>query len=138
MVSRRARRSRGMTLIEVMMAMIVTLVALMGALATVGMLIRGSAFSRSVTEASALAQSLLEALVSLPTVPASSPAAGTTTETQLDGNGMVNSASGLYTRATTWSTSSDGLCRVITVDVSWIDGLNVPHHVWAARQKAPQ
>jgi prepilin-type N-terminal cleavage/methylation domain-containing protein len=137
MVSRRARKSRGMTLVEVMMAMVVTLVALMGALATVGMLIRGSAFSRSVTEASALAQSQLEALVSLPTVTASSPANATTTETQLDGNGMVNSTSGLYTRATTWSTSPDGL-RVVTVTVSWLDGQNATHQVTAARQKAPQ
>jgi prepilin-type N-terminal cleavage/methylation domain-containing protein len=138
MVTRR-RRDRGMTLIEVMIALVVTTVALLGALATVGMTIRGAAFSRSATEASTLAQSQLEALVSWPNVTASSPADGTsTTETQLDGNGMSNPSTGGYTRTTTWSTSSDGQRRLVTVTVSWVDGLNAAHAVTAVRQKDPQ
>jgi Tfp pilus assembly protein PilV len=128
-----------MTLIEVMIALLVTTVALLGALATVGMTIRGAAFSRSATEASVLVQSQLEALVSLPTVSASNPADGTTTtEAQLDGNGMTGAASGIYTRTTTWSTTSDGQRRLVTVTVSWLDGLNVAHQVTAVRQKDPQ
>jgi Tfp pilus assembly protein PilV len=126
-----------MTLVEVLIALAVTTVALLGALAMVGMTIRSAAFSRSASEASTLAQAQLEALVSLPSVTASSPADGSsTTETQLDGNGMVNTTNGGYTRTTAWS-SNNGL-RVVTVSVAWVDGFAVTHQVSAARQKVPQ
>jgi Tfp pilus assembly protein PilV len=132
-----------MTLIEVMIALLVTTVALLGALATVGVTIRGANFSRSATEASVLAQSKLEEMVSLPaaTVTSSSPADGTTTiETQLDGSGMVNVTTGVYTRTTVWSTTTvpDALRRVVTVTVQWTDGAGTLHQVVAARQKDPQ
>jgi prepilin-type N-terminal cleavage/methylation domain-containing protein len=139
MVSRRRRRTRGMTLIEVLIALVVTTVGLLGALATVGVTIRSASFSRSATEASTLAQAQLEALVSWPGVTATNPPPGTTsTETQLDGNGMVNSTSGGYTRTTTWGTTGDGQRRLVTVTVTWIDGFNVTHQVTATRQKVPQ
>jgi Tfp pilus assembly protein PilV len=135
MVSRRRQRAGGMTLIEVMVALLVTTVALLGALATVGATIRGSIFSRNATEASVLAQSQLEAMVSLPTVTTTNPANGTTTEPTLDGTGAAGS---IYTRSTTWGPSSDGLRRVVTVTVSWQDGMNATHSVTGARQKDPQ
>ena len=94
-----------MTLIEVMVALLVTTIALLGALATVGITVRGAAFSRSATEASVLVQSKLEQWVSLPAanVTTSSPADGTIiTESCLDANGNAPSscpASHLRTRA---------------------------------------
>lgn len=132
-----------MTLVEVMIALLVTTVALCGALATVGATIHGATFSRSITEASVLAQSQLEAMVSLPpgTVTTTTPADGTTTiETQLDGNGIVNVTSGGYTRTTVWSTTTapDALRRLVTVTVQWADASGLPHQVVAARQKDPQ
>jgi prepilin-type N-terminal cleavage/methylation domain-containing protein len=140
MVSRRRRRARGMTLIEVMIALLVTTVALLGALATVGVTIRGTNFSRVTTEASVLAQSQLETVVSLPTVTATSPADSTTTESSLDANGMVSTSAGVYRRETIWSTAN-GL-RVITVRVSWADAMDNSeqkrHYVMASRQKVPQ
>jgi prepilin-type N-terminal cleavage/methylation domain-containing protein len=141
MVMRRRHRRRGMTLIEVMIALLVTTVALLGALATLGVTIRGTTFSRTATEASVLVQSQLEAMVSLPTVTATSPADNTTTsETTLDGNGITNTTSGVYQRDTTWSTTSDGLRRVVTVSVSWLDPVDNTkrHYVTASRQKDPQ
>jgi len=127
-----------MTLVEVLIALAVTMVALLGALATVGMTIRSSAFSRSATEASTLAQAQLEALVSLSNVTASNPVDNTTgtTEPPMDGNG-ISAANGNYTRTTAWSTTSDGR-RQVTVTVAWVDGLNVTHQVIASRQKVPQ
>ncbi|MGZ3425606.1 MAG: type IV pilus modification PilV family protein, partial [Polyangia bacterium] len=120
----RRRRARGMTLIEVMVALLVTTVALLGALATVGATIRGSLYSRNATEASVLVQSQLEAMVSMPSVTATSPANNSsTTETTLDGTGAVNSTAGVYTRVTSWSTTTDTLRRVVTVTVSWLDGM---------------
>lgn len=131
----RRRRARGLTLIEVMVALLVTTVALLGALATVGITVRGANFSRSATEASILAQSALEANVSLLT-----GATGTlppnTSET-LDGNGTANVA-GIYTRTTEWSASADGLLRICKVTVTWTDGLGSPHQVIAQRQQALQ
>lgn len=125
-----------MTLVEVMIALLVTTVALLGALATVGVSIRGSSFSRNATEASVLAQSKLEQLVSLPagttgTLPANS------TETTLDANGNVV-VTGPYTRTTQWIASTDGLRRQVTVIVQWRDGLGASHEVRAARQQALQ
>lgn len=131
----RRRRVRGLTLIEVMVALLVTTIALLGALATVGITVRGANFSRSATEASILAQSALEANVSLLT-----GATGTlppnTSET-LDGNGTANVA-GIYTRTTEWSASADGLLRICKVTVTWTDGLGSPHQVIAQRQQALQ
>jgi prepilin-type N-terminal cleavage/methylation domain-containing protein len=139
MVIRRQRRARGMTLVEVMIALVVTTVASAPSSATVGATIRGTSFSRNASEASALAQSQLEAAVSLPTVSASSPVDGTrTVESQLDGAGLVNPTLGAYTRTTSWSTTADGLRRVVTVTVGWVDGLGGAHQVTAARQKDPQ
>jgi prepilin-type N-terminal cleavage/methylation domain-containing protein len=139
----RARRDRGLTLIEVMIALVVTTVALLGALATVGMTVRGAAFSRSTSEATVLVQSQLEALVSQTGVTATSPADGTQTiETQLDGNGMTNTVTGQYTRTTTWGTITDatGQRRLVTVRVQWPDAIDSTktHQVIAVRQKDPQ
>jgi prepilin-type N-terminal cleavage/methylation domain-containing protein len=135
MVNRRGQRARarGMTLIEVMVALLVTTIALLGALATVGITVRGASFSRNATEASVLAQSKLESLVStltgtsggaLPTVVAE---AGL-----LDANGNAGTG-GVYTRTTTWSQTT--LSRTCTVTVSWPDPI-VPtntHSVTASR-----
>lgn len=139
MVTRRLRRrARGLTLIEVMVALLITTIALLGALATVGITVRGANFSRNATEASVLAQTKLEQEVSLPqgststTLPASSNETGLTA---IDANGMTGNSNSIYSRSTTWSLSSDGLRRVCTVIVSWTDGLGVPHYVYASRQQ---
>lgn len=138
MVSRRRQRhrARGLTLIEVMVALLVTTIALLGALATVGITVRGANFSRSATEASVLAQSKLESLVSLPTgtTGGALPAAGSP-ETNLDANGNVT-ATGVYTRTTSWSQTTTQ--RKVVVDVSWPDAIypsdpTKAHHVIASR-----
>jgi prepilin-type N-terminal cleavage/methylation domain-containing protein len=56
---------RGMSLIEVMVALLVSAIGLFGALALIGTLLKGGDFSRRMTEASVLAQYKLEELVSL-------------------------------------------------------------------------
>jgi hypothetical protein len=138
---RRRRRARGLTLIEVMIALLVTTIALLGALATVGITIRGANFSRTASEASVLAQSKLEQLVSLPqgkqggSLPTGTGMAGP--EANIDANG---NAGGIFTRITTWSPSPDGIRRICTVEVDWPDTINplVTHKVFASRQQALQ
>ena len=126
-----------MTLVEVMVALLVTTVGLLGALASVGVTVRGANFSRSASEASVLVQSKLEQVISLP--------AGTTTGTlpsgglpeTLDANGNTTTT-GPYTRTTTWSTVPGGLQRQVQVQVDWKDGMNVQHSVMASRTQALQ
>jgi len=138
MVSRRrTRRARGLTLIEVMVALLVTTVALLGALATVGVTVRGANFSRNATEASVLVQSKLESLVSLPTGTSggSLPSPPSQTETNLDANGNIDTVTGtgIYTRTTQWSQTTTQ--RTVVVIVSWPDPI-IPtksHQVSASR-----
>ena len=121
-----------MTLIEVMIALLVTTIALLGALATVGMTVRGANFSRNTTEASALVQSQLESLVSLPTGTSGGALPTTTSPVVIDGNGTV-SATGIYTRTTTWTQTTTQ--RTVTVIVSWPDPIDATktHQVQATR-----
>ena len=134
--ARQRRRARGLTLIEVMVALLVTTVALLGALATVGITVRGASFSRSATEASILAQSKLEEQVSLPSGTTGTLPTSGGTESNLDGNGNTQvNGTGIYTRITEWTPSTDGLRRICTVKVWWKDGLGTQHWVYASRQQ---
>jgi Tfp pilus assembly protein PilV len=125
-------RARGLTLIEVMIALLVTTIALLGALATVGVTTRGANFSRSATEASVLVQSTLEQLVSLPTgtTGGALPAVPPQPETLLNANGTTIPP-GIYTRTTQWTQTAQR--RQVTVTVGWTDGLGAPHSVTASR-----
>src|SRR5262249_12563229 len=87
-VMRTTCRTRGMTLIEVMVALGLASVGMLGALAMVGASMRGGSFSRNMTEASVLVQSKLESELLRTGVTQSSPQ-GTTTESSLDALGTV-------------------------------------------------
>ncbi len=132
-----------MTLVEVMIALLITVVALLGSLAMIGSLLLSSSFSRNYTEASVLAQSKLESWVSypytsLPTTINTANAPSPTTE-YLDALGnTAPQATATYTRQSTWAPSSDSLRWVVTVSVKWTDGRGVSHYVYAARQKDGQ
>lgn len=133
MVTRRRRPARGLTLIEVMVALLVTTVALLGALATVGITVRGANFSRNATEASVLAQSKLEELVSLPAGTSGGALPPSTIEsgsTAIDANGNSGTG-GIYSRTTTWTQTA--MQRTVAVTVSWTDALNTTHQVTASR-----
>ena len=134
---RRRKNAGGFTLIEVMIALVVSLVGLLGALGLTMSIMNGGTFSRYLTEASTLAQSRLEAINSQ-VITLTAPANGTVqTETTLDAYGNVVTATGQYTRTTTWGTTSDGLRRSIVVNVSWVDGANVTHNVSATEERIP-
>jgi prepilin-type N-terminal cleavage/methylation domain-containing protein len=134
MVSR--KRARGFTLIEVMIALCVSVVGLLGGLALVLSLLSGGVFARRMTEASTLAQSKLE-VVNAQLVTATTPADGAVfTESTLDAFGAVV-AGGSYTRTTTWGTTGDGLRRSVVVTVSWLDATNRAHSVSATEERIP-
>lgn len=139
MVKRRQRRARGLTLIEVMVALLITTVALLGALATVGITVRGANFSRNATEASVLVQTKLESLVSLPVGTTSGSLPGNTTEAPsttgaIDANGNTGTAGAIYSRYTTWSNPTGSTTqRQVTVEVTWSDLSGASHSVRASR-----
>ncbi len=130
-------KPKGMTLIEVMIALVITTVGLLGALAMVGSLYTASAFNRNATEAMTLAQSKIEQAQSQ-TVTLSDGTSLDTSETGLDAYGNSGTgATNMFTRKTTWTTSADGSRRVCTVDVGWTDGTGTAHSVTMSTERIP-
>ena len=126
---------RGMTLIEVMIALVVTTVGLLGALAMVGSLYVGSTFNRNATEALTLAQSKIEQINSQQVTLANPPDTFLETEI-LDALGNVVATPG-FTRTTLWGTNLAQQTRRILVTVSWNDGGGRPHSVSVQGERIP-
>jgi Tfp pilus assembly protein PilV len=124
-----------MTLIEVMIALVVTTVGLLGALAMVGSLYVGSTFNRNVTEALTLAQSKIEQ-VNSQAVTLAAPADGIESTEILDAVGNPAGAPG-FTRTTTWATNAAQQTRRVTVTVTWTDGANKSHGVTLQSERIP-
>ena len=123
-----------MTLIEVLISLAVVTVGLLGALAMLGTLFRGSAYSRSMSDGMAMLQSKLEVEVSRGALTLSNPPNGVTTEPLLDSLGQT-APTGAFTRATTWALSTDGLRRKVTVTVTFLDNGGSSHTLIAERER---
>lgn len=106
-------RQAGFTMIEVMIAVLLTALAVIGVIALFRVETRASGFSRHETEAAVLAQDKLEELRTQTAV------ATTTTETTLNDVGTTLPP-GLYTRVSTVAAgAADPTVLDITVTVSW-------------------
>lgn len=124
-----------MTMIEVLMAIVVAMIGLLGALAMISMLFRSATFSRNLSEATSLVQSRLETQVTLTPISLTT-SLGTTTEAVMDALGQTTGAGPfLYTRTTVWSLSSDGKRCKIAVTVSFNDAAGIQHNVTAERER---
>ena len=126
-------RQRGMTLIEVMIAMVITTVGLLGALMMIGSLYVGSTFNRNVTEALTLAQTKIEQINSQQ-VTMATPADGFVETEALDPLGNAGSS---FTRTTTWASNQPQQTRRVTVAVTWTDGGGRPHGVSVQGERIP-
>ena len=104
---------QGFTLIEVMIAMVLTALAIMGIIALYVTETRASGFSRHTTEAAVLAQDKIEFLRT------QGPAAAVNT-TELNLNEREQAGSGIYKRITT-ETVIAGQYADIVVEVDWSD-----------------
>jgi prepilin-type N-terminal cleavage/methylation domain-containing protein len=115
------RPDAGFTLIEVMIAILLTAIAVLGMIALFRVETQAGAASRRQTEAAVLAQDKLEALRTRAT-----PLVGEVVEIGLDANGMLPqnanppSPPGPYTR--TSKVDPAGANLKLTVTVSWDDG----------------
>lgn len=108
----------GFTLIEVMIAMVLTALAVMGIIALYVTETRASGFSRHTTEAAVLAQDKIEFLRS-----AGAAAPVTTTESNITERAA---AGGIYTRTSTETLTAN--YADIVVQVQWSDD-GVPHSI---------
>jgi prepilin-type N-terminal cleavage/methylation domain-containing protein len=114
----RRRDERGFTLIEVMIAILLSAITALGMIGLFRAQARAGAFSRRETEAAVLAEDRLEVL----RTKAVSTVASTTTETNLTEAGLVvtSPTPGPYTRTSV--VSINGTQVDIAVTVSWDDG----------------
>ena len=117
----RSDQQAGFTLIEVMLALVLTAVAMMGTISLYAAEVRASGFSRHSAEAAVLAEDKVEKLRTLgPAVNIGVAAAGTctsgTTEASIDGQGV---AGGIFTRLYC-ETISANYADVVVI-VSWND-----------------
>lgn len=103
---------KGFTLLEVMIAMVLTALAIMGIIALYVTETKASGFSRHTTEAAVLAQDKIEFLRTQASGPVN------TTETNL--NERAQPASGIYKRTTT-ETVIAGQYADIMVQIDWSD-----------------
>lgn len=115
MVARRVRvrRDRGFTLIEILIALVITVLGLM---AVAGMFVanaQGTAYARHATEASVLAEDQLELML---TTPSANLVSGFD---QVDEHGTVVTTGG-YSRV--WTVAWDGNLARIAVTVTWREG----------------
>ncbi len=111
--ARGRRRRGGFTLIEVMVALVVTVLGLIAVTGTLMAAMHGTAYARHATEATVLAEDQMETLILTPLVQLAS---GTD---RVDAQGQWL-ADGLYDR--TWTVAWDGNLARIAVSVAWREG----------------
>jgi type IV pilus assembly protein PilV len=103
----RIRNNKGFTLIEIMVAIFILVVALLGVAAVTVSVINGNAFSKDITSATTLAQDKIEELK----------------DTAYDSIVSGSDTSSIYTR--TWTVTSPITdSKTIVVVVSWSRGGN--------------
>lgn len=110
----KARRGqRGFTLIEILIALVITVLGLSAIAAMFVANAQGTSYARHATEASVLAEDQLELMLTTPS------ASLTSGFDQVDEHGQPV-ASGGYSRV--WSVTWDGDLARIAVTVTWLEG----------------
>jgi Tfp pilus assembly protein PilV len=127
-----------MTLIEVMIAMLISTVGLFGMLALVGTVMRGSGFTRQLTEASTIAQTNLERLIGVPKTQLAAQCGfidngGAGTVVSPFNAGAVTQVQ--YTVNCTRFPCGNLSC--VDVKVSWTDNAGRGHTITQERARAP-
>ncbi|HEU0034741.1 MAG TPA: prepilin-type N-terminal cleavage/methylation domain-containing protein [Kofleriaceae bacterium] len=106
----------GFTMIEVLVAIVLCSIAVVGISALARVQSNAAGFSRRSTEASILAEDQFERL----RLTASPTIASTGSQTGLDENGVVSNK-GVFTRS--WTVTPNGTYADVAVTVSWDDGV---------------
>ena len=110
---RRRDRRRGFTLVEILVALVITVLGLMAIAAMFVSNAQGTGYARRATEASVLGEDQLERLLTTPSADLTSGL------DQVDEHGVAV-ASGGFTRV--WTVSWEGDLARIAVSVTWPEG----------------
>jgi prepilin-type N-terminal cleavage/methylation domain-containing protein len=138
-------RARGFTIIELLVAVALTTVGLLGLLALQGIAIRGNMMSRNFGEAIGIAQQQLELAERTPYASLASfttdPACSTSSPCSAGTSGVSptpdsSSTQAIYTRCTTVTDNGDTTTTVLT-RVCWQDTALTWHHVDLQTRRSP-
>jgi type II secretory pathway pseudopilin PulG len=116
-----ARRQRGFTLVEVMIAILLTAIAIIGIVALYMSETRASGYSRHTTEASVLAEDKLEQLFRLAAICAPVPCTGAAADAgKIDAEGNTGTG-GIFTRSWTATAPINTTYWDLVITVSWVE-----------------
>ena len=110
---RARRRDRGFTVMEVLIALMILVIGMLGVVAMQKGAYSATSYSRHATEAAVLAEDKLEKLRTMPITALADDS------DLVDANGVANDE-GPFTRE--WTRVDDGLVTVISVTVTWEEG----------------
>lgn len=126
---RARRKTGGFTMIEVMVALLLTAIAASGIIGLFMVQTRSSGYSRHSTEATILAQDEMERLRAM------NVGVGSGSTANLNELGQ---SGGIFTRSWTIATTASGPHLDVTVSVSWNeDGSTTPRTVTLVSRKSP-
>lgn len=118
-ISMRWKDRTGFTLVEVMIAVFIVVVALLGLISVTVMIINGTDFSKRMTTATTLAKDRVEELKKRPYM---TIAAGTTTD-YLNEDSSPGTSGAYFTRQTTVTDNSPMTnMKTVVVEVRWLWG----------------
>jgi Tfp pilus assembly protein PilV len=128
-----------MTMIEVLVALLIATVGLVGALAMAASMLAGNTSSRQLTEALLLAQSKLEeqqVRTPVPGAGADAAASDWCNNQLVCSNPGAMPTDAYYTRTVSWGPlSPDGLSMQVNVFVSWTDAGGKVHGITVTDQR---
>ena len=139
----RRRRQRGFTVIELLIAMTLSTVGLLGLMALQSIAIRGNMMSRNLVEATAIAQQRLEAAQRTSYATLSTLAEGSGCLTAFGGTSAVNpnpdtsnTTEAIYSRCTQVTVNANGTTD-IKVAVWWKDQVGRSHSIELDSKRSP-
>jgi len=135
---RRAAGQRGFTLVELLIAVALSTVGLLGLLALQMIAINGNMMSRDFGEAIGIAQERLEVAARTPyaSLPALAETATASIDPTTDAPTTTSSPQAIYTRTTTVTANADATTDVQVV-VTWNDARNRSHAVTLVTKRSP-
>jgi prepilin-type N-terminal cleavage/methylation domain-containing protein len=116
---RRSKKSKGFSLIEVLIALVILSISLLALAGLMGQSTRNSSWGSHLTEAATLAQDRLERFRAV--------------RPQTDipegiNNDLITGVTGIvYTRTWTVTTNASSTARTITITITWTD--SIPHSI---------
>jgi type IV pilus assembly protein PilV len=111
-----SKHSKGFTLLEVLITLVILSVALLALAGLMGTTVRNNAYGETLTEATTMAQDKLEEFKATPWTRLLPTSSGPSTDQRTSSTGI--------NFARTWTIVENGNVKTITLTVSWTDRIN--------------